>query len=181
MRRTTTVVCTVGIDEEVVETAAAAGSNVAYQAAPTLPNDVIERMRAARDPLAAARRRGAIYTLITVDPLEPVVREWSARLRGEEHDLGTVVGLAADEPLPEYYVVSVDLEGEPVHWYLDHVYRSSDRRVIPIEPTVTAVLHALGHLPHGVELPHGRALAAAATDYVPPRAATIGANDTEDA
>jgi hypothetical protein len=173
VRRTTTVVCTIGIAEEAVAEAAALGSNVAFEPSPSLPDDAVERMRASRSTVAAARRRNSIYTVITVDPLEPVVREWSARLRGEDNDLETVIGLAPAEPLPDYYLVSVDLVGDEVHWYLDHVYRSSDRRVLPIEPTTDALLHTLAHLPHGVELPNARDVAAGASDYVPPPDATV--------
>ena len=72
------------------------------------------------------------------------------------------------EPLPEYYLVSVELRGDEVHWYLDHLYRLSDRRVLPIEPTTDALLHTLAHLPHGVELPNARDVAVGASDYVPP-------------
>lgn len=173
MRRTTTVVCTIGIAEEAVAEAAALGSNVAFEPSASLPDDAVERMRASRSTLAAARRRNSIYTVITVDPLEPVVGEWAARLRGEDNDLETAIGLAPAEPLPEYYLVSVDLQGDEVHWYLDHVYRSSDRRVLPIEPTTDALLHTLAHLPHGAELPNARDVAAGASDYVPPPDAIV--------
>ena len=65
------------------------------------------------------------------------------------------------------------LQGDEVHWYLDHVYRSSDRRVLPIEPTTDALLHTLAHLPHGAELPNARDVAVGASDYVPPPDATV--------
>jgi hypothetical protein len=172
-RRTTTVICGVGFPPGRLQAVADAGSNVAFEAPPSLAEDVLARSQAAWSLMDAARRRSSIYTLTDLDPLEPVVRAWAARLTGEEHDLETAIGLVRDEPVPDYYLVASDLEGDVVHWYLDHVYRLADRRVVPVATTVSAILRTVGRLPRGPELPLAPKLAEAARDYVPPPAATV--------
>lgn len=168
MRRTTTLIATVGGRfDPVSERAAAASGNVARQVVPdpveALP-DWVERLRST---WTAAQRRSTIYTLLAGDPLAPLVREWARRLEGEPYDLELAIGLLGDAPLPDFYFVDPNISGSPAHWYLDHLPKLAPRRIVLIEPTEDAVLTSIRRLPYGKPLPATADVLDSARTYVP--------------
>ncbi len=168
MQRTTTLIATVGRAFDLpVERAAAAAENVAREVAPepveSLP-DWVEKLRSA---WRAAQRRSTIYTVLTLDPLGPVVREWARRLEAKQSDLELAIGLTTDAPMPDFYLVDPAISGAISHWYLDHLAKLAPRRVILTEPTAAAVLEAVRRLPYGRALPKTADVIESARTYVP--------------
>ncbi|MDP8958428.1 MAG: hypothetical protein M3N51_04340, partial [Actinomycetota bacterium] len=107
MRSVTTLVAVVGERATHAATQAAqAAGNVSMEPVgdvPPQPTEAIERMR---EVWRRAQRHGSIYTLVDADPLGPVVRQWAARLEGQAHDLEVAIGLSADLPMPDFYLVA---------------------------------------------------------------------------
>lgn len=168
MRRTTTLIATVGGDfDEVVEEAAEAAGNVAVEPVPRAVESLPEWAQQLRQAWTAAQRRSAIYTLVSADPLSPVVREWERRLDGLPYDLELAIGLMSDALVPDFYFIDPLIGGASSHWYLDHLARLAPTRVILTEPTVRSVLAGLRALPYGQRLPEAAHLAASARSYVP--------------
>lgn len=168
MKRTTTLISTVGGRfDSVSERAASASGNVARQIVPdeveALP-DWVERLRSA---WTAAQRRSTIYTILTGDPLAPVVREWARRLEGDPSDLELAIGLLGDAPLPDFYFVDPAVSGSLAHWYLDHLPKLAPRRIVLIEPTEDELLTSIRKLPYGKPLPETADVLASARTYVP--------------
>ena len=168
MERTTTLIVTVGFRFDIVSKRIAdTAGNVAVERAPSpvesLP-DWVDQLRAV---WRRAQQRAAIYTILSEDPLGPVVREWARRLEGEPSDLELAIGLVGDAPMPDFYLVDPVVSGSLSHWYLDHLARLAPRRVILTEPTEPDVLTAVRRLPYGKELPGTRDVLESARHYVP--------------
>ena len=178
MERTTTLIVTVGhgfdrVSERVTEEA----GNIAREVAPDPIESLTEWVDLLRPAWRAAQRRSAIYTVLTRDPLGPVVREWARRLEGHPSDLELAIGLIGDAPLPDFYLVDPGISGSPSHWYLDHLATFAPKRVVLAEPTETAFLASVRRLPYGKALPRVADVVASARTYVPipeldPRAET---------
>jgi len=156
---TTTTVCVVAKNaRELVEATAGLATNVAAEVA---------RSAADADVWRRAHRRSAVYTLVDVDPLAPVVVEWAKRLDGEDHDLETAIGVAPRGPAPDYYFVSDALEGTKVHWYLGLLVDAAPARVMTVRERVDDVLAALRSRRTGPSLPDLAEVASRARSYVP--------------
>lgn len=153
--------------DHVVELVAEAADNVAVEPVPHAVESLPEWALQLRQAWTAAQRRSAIYTLVSGDPLSPVVREWERRLDGLPSDLELAIGLMSDTLVPDFYFVDPMIVGTSSHWYLDHLSRLAPARVVLTEPTVTAVLAGLRTLPYGQPLPEAGHLAASARSYVP--------------
>jgi hypothetical protein len=175
MKRTTTLIVTVGRRfDPPSERVADVSDNVARQAAPDQVESVTDWVDQLRPMWTAAQRRSTIYTIMTRDPLGPVVREWARRLDGEPSELELAIGLLSDAPLPDFYLVDPSITGSVAHWYLDHLPRLAPRRIVLIEPTEDALLSAVRRLPYGKSLPTVTDVLASARTYVP-----LPALDTE--
>lgn len=168
MKRTTTVIVSV---RERFDTPAQrvgdASGNVAWQKAPDPQESLPEWVDQLRSAWTAAQRRSTIYTLLSRDPLGPVVREWARRLDGQPSELELAIGLLADAPLPDFYLVDPGITGSAAHWYLDHLAKLAPRRVVVVEPTEDALLSTISHLPYGNPLPKADEITASARTYVP--------------
>lgn len=168
MQRVTTLIATIGsrFDEPTARVADASG-NVAREPVPdpveSLP-EWAERLRAA---WIAAERRSSIYTVMTRDPLAPIVREWARRLDGEASDLELAIGLLHDAPIPDFYFVDARISGTRSHWYLDHLPSLAPRRVVLLEPSEAAIAAAIARLPYGRGLPTTETVLSSARTYVP--------------
>lgn len=168
MQRTTTLIVTVGTRfDRPSERVAEAADNVARQLAPDAVESLTDWVDQLRPSWIAAQRRSTIYTVLTRDPLGPVVREWARRLEGTPSDLELAIGLLGDAPLPDFYLVDPDVSGSLAHWYLDHLARLAPRRVVLIEPTETAMLTSIRRLPYGKPLPDIADVLVSARTYVP--------------
>lgn len=168
MRRTTTLIATIGRRfEGPSKHVADVSGNVAREVAPEPVESLTDWVDALRQAWTAAGRRSTIYTLLTGDPLAPVVREWARRLDGEPSDLELAIGLIGDAPLPDFYLVDPGIRGSAAHWYLDHLPKLAPRRVVLTEPTEAAVLAAVRRLPYGKSLPDLSTVLASARAYVP--------------
>ncbi len=168
MKRTTTLIVTVGSGfDRPSERAADAAGNVAREVAPEPVESLTEWVDNLRRAWSAAQRRSTIYTVLTQDPLAPVVREWARRLEGKPSDLELAIGLLGDAPLPDFYLVDPAISGAPAHWYLDHLPSLAPRRVILTQPSEGALLAAVRRLRYGKPLPETAEVLASARFYVP--------------
>lgn len=168
MHRTTTLIVTVGTRfDQPSQRVADASDNVARQPAPDAVESLTEWVERLRAAWTAALRRSTIYTVLTRDPLGPVVREWARRLEGTTSDLELAIGLLGDAPLPDFYLVDPEVSGPQAHWYLDHLATLAPRRVALIEPTDAALLTSIRRLPYGKPLPEAGDVLASARTYVP--------------
>jgi hypothetical protein len=168
MNRTTTLIVTVGRGfDRPSERVAEASDNVARQAAPDPVEPLTDWVDQLRPTWTAAQRRSAIYTVMTRDPLGPVVREWARRLDGQQADLELAIGLLSDAPLPDFYLVDPSITGSGAHWYLDHLPKLAPRRIVLIEPNEHAMISAIRRLPYGKPLPTVTEVLASARTYVP--------------
>ena len=168
MHRTTTLIATVGARfDRPSERVAEQSDNVARQAAPEPVAALTEWVDQLRTAWTAALRRSSIYTVLTRDPLGPVVREWARRLEGEPSDLELAIGLLGDAPIPDFYLVDPSIVGSSAHWYLDHLPRLAPRRVVLVKPTEDALLTSVRKLPYGKPLPDVADVLASARTYVP--------------
>ena len=168
MKRTTTLIATVGTRfDRPSERVAEVSGNVARQGAPDAVESLTDWVEQLRHAWNAALRRSTIYTVLTRDPLGPVVREWARRLEGAPADLELAIGLLGDAPLPDFYLVDPDMSGSQAHWYLDHLAKLAPRRVALIEPTEGALLTSIRRLPYGKSLPEVADVLASARTYVP--------------
>ena len=168
MNRTTTLIVTVGTRfDGPSERVAAVSENVARQTAPDPVESLTDWVDQLRPAWVAAQRRSTIYTVLTRDPLGPVVREWSRRLDGEPSDLELAIGLLTDAPLPDFYLIDPGIAGSSAHWYLDHLPKLAPRRVVLIEPAEDALLNSVRRLPYGKPLPEVAEVLASARTYVP--------------
>lgn len=166
MARFTTIVALIGQDTgPLVSAVADAATNVGA---------VLLRDFAAEEPRIRmrvawreAQRRKTIYTLTDFDPMQPVVDAWAARSKGIEHDLPLEVGAIERMELPEYLLVTEDLQGEIVHWYHGLMHGYSSRRVLAVARLPQAVHGALEHLRADRPFPSAEIVARAALDFVP--------------
>lgn len=168
MRPTTTLVAVIG--ETAGEASRRAGeraSNVAVETLEPLPDDPTRAFPVLGEAWRRARRRGLVYTLVDRDPLAPVVGEWGKRLEGEPDELETAIGLVADLPMPDYYLVDASLPAPRVHWYLGLLEELRPHRVVPVEMSAAGLLTVLGELRFGPEFPEARRVAARAREFVP--------------
>jgi hypothetical protein len=168
MNRTTTLIVTVGLrfDGPSKRVADVAG-NVARELAPEPVESLIDWVDELRPAWRAAQRRSTVYTILTGDPLEPVVREWARRLDGEPAELELAIGLVGDAPMPDFYLVDPAISGPRSHWYLDHLAKIAPRRIVLTEPTEPVLLGTVSRLPYGRALPETDAVIASARSYVP--------------
>ena len=146
---------------------AEAASNVAAEAVGDLPDSWSEAAALARATWERAVRHRLIYTVVDVDPLAPVVMEWSRRLLGQEHELELAIGASNPPDPPDFYLVDERLAHPLVDWYLGHLHNLSPGRVRPVRLDPDALSHALGTLGSGPPFPSGKDLAATARDFVP--------------
>jgi hypothetical protein len=168
MERTTTLIATIGNRfARPSELVAEASGNVARQAAPEAIESLTDWTQSLRSAWRAATRRSTIYTMMTSDPLAPVVREWARRLDGANAELELAIGLIGDAPMPDFYIVDPQITGSPAHWYLAHLPKLAPRRVIITEPTEPALVSALRQLPYGPALPTTAEVLDSARTYVP--------------
>lgn len=114
-----------------------------------------------------AQRRKTIYTLTDFDPMQPVVDAWAARSTGDVHELPLEVASTARMELPEYLLVTDDLEGELVHWYHGLMHGYSSRRVVTVERLPEAIYGALEHLRADRPFPNAEIVARAALEFAP--------------
>lgn len=168
MHRTTTLIVTIGTSfDQPAEQVAEGSVNVARQRAPDTLDSLTEWVDRLRRTWTAAQRRSTVYTVLTRDPLSPVVREWARRLEGEPSELELAIGLLADAPVPDFYLVDPSIVGSSAHWYLDHLPRLAPRRVVLVKPTEDALLTSIRKLPYGKPLPEVADVLASARTYVP--------------
>ena len=146
---------------------AEAASNVAAEAVGNLPDTWSEAAALTRAAWERAVRHRLIYTVVDVDPLAPVVMEWSRRLMGQEHELELAIGASNPPDPPDFYLVDEQLPHPLVDWYLGHLHNLSPGRVKPVRLNPDALSHALGTLSFGPPFPSGKDLAATARDFVP--------------
>jgi hypothetical protein len=146
---------------------AEAASNVAAEAVGDLPETWSEAAALTRAAWERAVRHRLIYTVVDVDPLAPVVMEWSRRLMGQDHELELAIGASNPPDPPDFYLVDEQLAHPLVDWYLGHLHTLSPGRVKPVRLDPDALSHALGTLSFGPPFPSGRDLAATARDFVP--------------
>jgi hypothetical protein len=114
-----------------------------------------------------ASRRHGIFTLLDADPLQPLVSEWSARLRGQANELELAIGLAGKAHLPDYYFVSSELGPPEIDWYLSHLRGLAPSRVVAIDLRGPAVLGGLESLSYGAGFPPLGEVVASARSFVP--------------
>ena len=142
-------------------------ANVAVEAVGELPESWSEAAVLTRAAWDRAARHRLIYTVVDVDPLAPVVMEWSRRLMGQEHELEMAIGASDPPDPPDFYLVDEHLGHPLVDWYLGHLRILSPGRVVPVRLDPESISHALGSLRYGPPFPNGKALAATARDFVP--------------
>ncbi len=142
-------------------------ANVAAEAVGDLPESWSEAAAVARATWDRAIRHRLIYTVVDVDPLAPVVMEWSRRLMGLEHELEMAIGASNPPDPPDFYLVDEHLRHPLVDWYLGHLRNLSPGRVMPVRLDPDSISHALGSLGYGPPFPSGKELAATARDFVP--------------
>jgi|FLYL01.1.fsa_nt_gi hypothetical protein len=148
--------------ERLAETAA----NVSWEAPGRLPGDPLAAAAHLAEVARRAGRHGSVYTLLPVDPFAPLVDAWARRLQGEDHQLEVLIGVAANTPVPDYYLVG-GLPEPQVHWYLGHLRSLAPTRVATVTLTAPGLRETLESLEYGRGLPDAAALAASARDYVP--------------
>ena len=146
---------------------AEAAANVAAVAVGPLPDSWTETAALTRSAWERALKHRLIYTVVDVDPLAPVVMEWSRRLMGHEHELELAIGASSPPDPPDFYLVDEHLEHPLVDWYLGHLRKLSPGRVVPVQLDPDSISHALGSLGYGPAFPSGKDLAATARDFVP--------------
>jgi len=146
---------------------AAGAANVAAEAVGELPETWSEAAVLTRATWDRAVRHRWIYTVVDVDPLAPVVMEWSRRLLGQEHELEMAIGASNSPDPPDFYLVDENLSHPLIDWYFGHLHTLSPGRVVPVRLDPESISHALGSLGYGPPFPSGRELAATARDYVP--------------
>lgn len=168
MNRVTTLIASIGsrFDEPLERVAEVAG-NVAREPVPEPVESLPEWVDQLRSAWRSAQRRSTIYTVMTRDPLAPLVREWARRLDGQASDLELAIGLLNEAPMPDFYLVDPQISGTRAHWYLDHLPRLAPRRMVLTEPTETAIISAVRRLPYGPSLPEATEVLASARTYVP--------------
>lgn len=142
-------------------------ANVAAEAVGELPESWSEAAVLTRATWDRAIRHRLIYTVVDVDPLAPVVMEWSRRLMGREHDLEMAIGASNPPDPPDFYLVDEQLSHPLVDWYLGHLRTLSPGRVVPVRLDPGSISQALGSLGYGPPFPGGKELAATARDFVP--------------
>ena len=142
-------------------------ANVAAEAFGELPDSWSEAAVAARETWDKAVRHRLIYTVVDVDPLAPVVKEWSRRLLGQENELELAIGASNPPDPPDFYLVDERLGHPLVDWYLGHLRNLSPGRVVPVRLDPEAISQALGSLGYGPPFPNGKELAATAREFVP--------------
>lgn len=142
-------------------------ANVAAEAAGELPDSWSEAAIATRAAWDRAVRHRLIYTVVDVDPLAPVVKEWSRRLQGQENELELAIGASNPPDPPDFYLVDERLSHPLVDWYLGHLRNLSPGRVVPVRLDPDAMSQALGSLGYGPPFPSGKELAATAREFVP--------------
>lgn len=142
-------------------------ANVAAEAAGDLPESWSEVAVMTRATWERAVRHRLIYTVVDVDPLAPVVMEWSRRLMGQEHDLEMAIGASNPPDPPDFYLIDEHLGHPLVDWYLGHLRTLSPGRVVPVRLDPDSISHALGSLGYGPPFPSAKELAATARDFVP--------------
>ena len=81
-------------------------ANVAAEAVGDLPESWSEAAALTRATWDRAIRHRLIYTVVDVDPLAPVVMEWSRRLMGQEHELEMAIGASNPHDPPDFYLVA---------------------------------------------------------------------------
>jgi len=132
-----------------------------------LPDSWAEAAALTRATWDRAVRHRLIYTVVDIDPLAPVVMEWSRRLLGQEHELELAIGASNPPDPPDFYLVDERLGPPLVDWYLGHLRSLSPGRVMPVRLEPGAIAQALGSLGYGRPFPSGKDLAATARDFVP--------------
>lgn len=168
MERVTTLIATIGDRfSEPIQRVSAGAENVGLHTAREEIESLPEWVAVLREDWKSAQRRSTIYTVLTIDPLAPVVREWARRLDGASSDLELAIGLLSDVPIPDYYLVDPGLTPNVSHWYLDHLPSLAPSRVIVTEPEPARLFATISHLPYGPALPTTGALLESARTYVP--------------
>jgi hypothetical protein len=142
-------------------------ANVAAEAVGELPESWSEAAVLTRATWDRAIRHRLIYTVVDVDPLAPVVMEWSRRLMGQEHELEMAIGASNPPDPPDFYLVDEHLSHPLIEGYFGHLRTLSPGRVVPVRLDPASISHALGSLGYGPPFPSGKELAATARDFVP--------------
>ena len=146
---------------------AESAANVAAEAVGELPESWPEAAALTRATWDRAIRHRLIYTVVDIDPLAPVVMEWSRRLLGQEHELEMAIGASNPPDPPDFYLVDENLGHPLIDWYFGHLRALSPGRVVPVRLDPDSISHALGSLGYGPPFPSGKELAATARDFVP--------------
>lgn len=170
----TTLVAVIGDDvDEAVAVASRRAANLGREPVPDLPDELPARFDALAATWRQAGRRSAVYTLVPVDPLEPLVAAWAERLSGGDDRLEMAIGLSAKRPVPDFYLVDPSLAHPRIDWYAGLLVDRAPARVLFSEMTPPAITAAVSDLSYGPALPDATDLAAAAREYVPiPRLAS---------
>lgn len=164
----TTLVAVIGDDvDEAVAVACRRAANLGREPVPDLPDDLPARFEVLAGIWRQAGRRSAVYTLVPVDPLEPLVEAWAERLSGGDDRLEVAIGLSSNRPVPDFYLVDPSLSHPRIDWYAGLLVDRAPVRVLFTEMTPAAITTAVSDLPYGLALPDSAALAAASRDYVP--------------
>ena len=182
MKAMTTLIAVVGARAEpVVRSVATRSSNVTFEALDDLPDDPVECSAQLQAAWTRAARHSSVFTAVAADPLLAVVREWAKRLRGDDHELETAIGLTQPLPSPDFWIVDDGLPDPEIHWYADYLVAHANRRVILSRIDPPALEDRIGSLPAGRQPPPPQDLAAGARGYVPvPSIEVADAADTGD-
>lgn len=167
MRTLTTLVALIGDRMDQAAARLESAANVSVQPVPEMPEDVLAAMATAAATWREALKRSSIYTLVALDPIEPVVTQWAARLTGRPEQLEVAIGLVGELPTPDYYLVTPTLPDPEVHWYAAHLRSLAPERVVVCDATPEAISRTLAGRPFGRALPPAGELATSARTYVP--------------
>ena len=168
MNAPSTLVAVIGeASSEVVRRVAAGSINVAVEPVGDLPEGQVARANHLRSVWAKTRRHSLVYTLVNVDPLEPVVAEWAKRLLGNENELELAIAALSPSEMPDYYLID-EKQGPPiVDWYLANLRSLAPSRVVPVRMDPGFVVAQLSNLPYGPPFPPALEVAASARVFVP--------------
>jgi hypothetical protein len=162
-----TVVALIGPEATIAGRQAVSASNVSFVESGDLPEEIPVAFASLSAVWSRVSSRHGIFTLLDIDPLQPLVSHWSARLRGLDNELELAIGLAGGARLPDYYLVSSSLEPPDVDWYLSRLHSLAPSRVAPVDMSGSKVLAKLESLTYGTGFPPIAEVAASARSFVP--------------
>jgi hypothetical protein len=175
MRTMTTLIAVVGPRaEQVVEALVERSTNLTSESPGPPADDPVQCATHLNAVWRRAARHGSVFTAVAADPLTAVVREWAQRLRGDDHELETVIGLTGELPTPDYWLVDDRLPEPEIHWYAGHLASVARRRVILIRLDPGSLAVQIASLPTGPQPAPITEIAQGARGYVPSQGLAAG-------